>query len=62
MLVYPFLEPFSKLLFHSTDTCLPNEERLISLTSLPICRSNPVVWQEARPEVEASDGKSKKKK
>jgi len=38
---------------------------LSSLLTIPpwgIYRSNPVVWQEARPEVEVSDGKSKKKK
>ena len=38
---------------------------LSSLLTIPpwgIYRSNPVMWQEARPDVEVSDGKSKKKK
>ena len=38
---------------------------LSSLLTIPpwgIYRSNPVVWQEARPDTEVSDGKSKKKK
>ena len=38
---------------------------LSSLLTIPpwgIYRSNPVKWQEARPDVEVSDGKSKKKK
>ena len=30
--------------------------------TFPVVRSKPIKWQEARPEVEVSDGKSKKKK
>ena len=43
------------------QTCV-HVMRTVLLVLVLICRSNPVVWQEARPEVEASDGKSKKKK